>query len=207
MIFKGREKSFKWLSKAPGQVWYSDCPKKPNQTQPTNGSKCCCASDKRDSAAIHHSKIPACRPKDAEWEPVKKKSRRNPKLLQKKICGQLQAPSSGQEAAHCLILHSWDSSVGTMMGTAWVSRSPVGWPPHPSPARGDSCLPVPWFFEGGGNLQGGREEWVEGAISDLGSCQIKAQIDPGSVNSGHCYIRLFICFQRARHMVYLDLDV
>ena len=36
---------------------------------------------------------------------------------------------------------------------------------------------------------------------------IKAQQELGSEISGHCYIQLFIWFQKARHVLYLDLDV
>lgn len=36
---------------------------------------------------------------------------------------------------------------------------------------------------------------------------IKAQRGPGNEISGHCYIQLFIWFQRTCHMLDLDLDV
>lgn len=39
------------------------------------------------------------------------------------------------------------------------------------------------------------------------SAGIKAQQEPRSEISGHCYIQLFIWFQKARHVLYLDLDV
>lgn len=90
------------------------------------------------------------------------------------------------------------------MGTVSVSGSPMGCITAPWPSMGGThAFPFIWLFEGGGSLQVG----MEGAISDFGYHQIKAQKAPGSEDSGRCYIQLSIWFQRAHHELYLNLDV